>query len=307
MLKYRYHIAIVSLILSVFLWVSLNLNQTYEINKSIPVKINVSQPYSVSGNIPLNLEVKFRGVGWSLIRLFTSSNPEFNFSVIPKYNEQTVILTKQYLNENLGLAQNLTITDVYPESLYVMVDKYEEKYVKLVPRLNIVCRSGYQVVGNPVLEPDSVKIGGSPRLLNSLRQLSTKELSLSNISGNVSRIVDITDSLSNILWKSDNQIKLSVSVELTAEKEFQQVTIKIGGIPADKDVQLIPENVTVQLKGGVNQLSSLDASKIVSVLSYNEILSDTTGSVVPKFSLPPGMNLIKMKPDRIQYIIKKKF
>ena len=93
------------------LWVSLNLNQTYEIDKTIPVKINVVKPYSVSGNIPLNLDVKFRGVGWSLLRLFTSLQPEFNYNVIPRLNEKSVILTRQYLNDNLGLSQNLTITE----------------------------------------------------------------------------------------------------------------------------------------------------------------------------------------------------
>jgi YbbR domain-containing protein len=307
LIKYKYHIVIVSLILSALLWVSLNLNQIYEIDKSIPVKINITKPYAVTGNIPLFLDVKFRGPGWSLLRLFTSLNPEFNYNVIPRLNEKTVILTRQYLNDNLGLSQNLSITDVYPESLYVMVDKYEEKFVKLVPKLKLDFKNGYQMVGRPVLEPDSIKIGGASKLLSSLKLLTTQEVNLNNVNATFSKVINVTDSLSNVIWKPESQIKLTVNVELTAEKELPGVTIKVSDIPADKEVLLIPENVTLQLKGGVKQLSSLDASKIIAMLNYNEIFADTTGSVVPRFNLPEGISLIFMKPEKIQYVIKKKF
>jgi YbbR domain-containing protein len=307
LIKYRYHIVLVSLILSAILWVSLSLNQTYEIDKTIPVKINVVKPYAVSGNVPLHLDVKFRGVGWSLLRLFTSLNPEFNYNVIPHLNEQSLILTKQYLGDNLGLSQNLSITDVYPESLYVMVDKYEEKYVKLIPKVKIDCRNGYQVVGNPVLEPDSIKIGGAYRILNSIKYLNTQEIYVNNVNASISREVNITDSLSNIIWKSENLVKLTLNIELSAEKEFQGVKIHITDIPSDKEVFLIPENIGVQLKGGVNQLSGLDASRIIAGIGYNEIFADTTGAVVPRFVLPEGTSLIAMKPEKIQYVIKKKY
>src|SRR5437667_1056805 len=100
-----------------------------------------------------------------------------------------------------------------------MVDKYEEKYVKLIPRLKLDFKNGYQMVGKPVLEPDSIKIGGASKLLNSLKSLGTQEVNLANVNAAFSKIVNVTDSLSNVIWKADNQVKLIVNVELTAEKE----------------------------------------------------------------------------------------
>jgi YbbR domain-containing protein len=307
LIRYKYHIIIVSLILSALLWVSLSLNQTYEIDKTIPVKINIIKPYAVSGNIPLHLDVKFRGVGWSLLRLFTSLNPEFNYNVMPRFDEKSIILTKQYLNDNLGLPQNLIIAEVYPESLSVIVDKYEEKYVKLLPKVKIDCRNGYQVVGKPMLEPDSVKIGGSGKILNSVKFLYTQEISVANVNSSLFMEVNVTDSLSNIIWKSENLAKLTVDVELSAEREYHDVQIHITDVPGDKEVLLIPENVTVHLKGGVNQLAALDPSKIFASLGYNGIFADTTGAVAPKFDLPEGTSLIGIKPEKIQYVIKKKY
>ncbi len=292
--------------LSVVLWLSLNFNQVYEIEKTVPVNFRVSKPYSVSGNIPLNLEVKFRGVGWNLMRLFTSLNLEFNYEVSAKKKESFTILTKDYLRANLDLSQNLDIISVYPETLFVKVDTYEEKYVKLLPHMQINCREGYQVVGQPTLQPDSLKIGGSIELLRNINHLNTKYIVFDNVNAGISRNIFVSDSLSNLLWLSQNEVKLNVNIELTAEKDFENIEIKVPNVPDDKEVLLIPQNVTVQLKGGVNQLAQIENSRIIAKVDYYKILSDTTGSVVPYFEIPAGCVVIAVKPDIIQYVIKKK-
>ncbi|MBE2219112.1 MAG: hypothetical protein IAE90_12960 [Ignavibacteria bacterium] len=306
MFKFRYHIVIASFMLSVVLWLSLNFNQVYEIEKTVPVNFRVSKPYSVSGNIPLNLEVKFRGVGWNLMRLFTSLNLEFNYEVSAKKKENFTILTKDYLRANLDLSQNLDIISVYPETLFVKVDTYEEKYVKLLPHMQINCREGYQVVGQPTLQPDSLKIGGSIELLRNINHLNTKHIVFDNVNAGISRNIFVSDSLSNLLWLSQNEVKLNVNIELTAEKDFENIEIKVPNVPDDKEVLLIPQNVTVQLKGGVNQLAQIENSRIIAKVDYFKILSDTTGSVAPYFEIPPGCVVIAVKPDIIQYVIKKK-
>ncbi len=306
MSKFRYHIVLASFLLSVVLWLSLNFNQNYEIEKTVPVKININKPYAISGNIPLNLEVKFRGVGWNLIRLFTSFNLEFTYDITARKNEQFIILTKDYLDNNMGLSQNLQITGVYPETLFVKIENYEEKYVKLNPRLNIICKDGYQIVGKPELEPDSIKIGGAVDILRKLDHLNTKTLTFENVNAGISRIINVSDSLSNILWLSQNEIKLKVNIEPTAEKEFTNIEITVPETPEDKEVLLIPQTVSIQVKGGVNQLANIDISKIIAKIDYRKILADSTGSLTPVFEIPPGCSVISIKPETIQYVIKKK-
>jgi len=306
MFKYRYHIAIASFLLSSLLWVSLNLNQVYDVVRTVPVNVRVNKPYAVSGNIPLNLEVKFRGVGWNLIRLFTSFNLEFNYDVNARKTESFSVLTKDYLESSLMLSQGLTITSVYPETLFVVVENYEEKYVHLRPNLHINCREGYQVVGKPVLEPDSIKIGGGENLLKNLNFLNTGFIAFENVNAPISRNILISDSLTNIISVSQNEVKLTINVELTAEKEFKNIILSVPNTPADKEVLLIPQSVSVQLKGGVNQLANVEPGSIRAMIDYNNILSDSTGSLVPVFEVPEGCTVISVKPETIQYVIKKR-
>lgn len=307
MFKFKYHILFASFLLSAVLWISLNLNQSFEIEKVVPVKININNPYAVSGNIPLNLDVKFRGVGWNLIRLFTSFNLEFTYDINAKKKDQFVILTKEYLDNNLGLGQNLQIISVYPETLFVRIENYEEKYVKIFPDLKINCMEGYQVVGKPELEPDSIKIGGAIDILRLLGHLNTKSMVFDKVNAGIVRKISVSDSLSNILWFSQNELNLRVNIEPTAEKEFTNIEIKVTELPEDKEVLLIPQSVSIQLKGGVNQLAGIESNRIKAHIDYRNILSDSTGSLSPVFEIPPGSSVISVKPETIQYVIKKKY
>lgn len=307
MFKFKYHILFASFLLSAVLWISLNLNQSFEIEKVVPVKININNPYAVSGNIPLNLDVKFRGVGWNLIRLFTSFNLEFTYDINAKKKDQFIIFTKEYLDNNLGLGQNLQIISVYPETLFVRIENYEEKYVKIFPDLKINCMEGYQVVGKPELEPDSIKIGGAIDILRLLGHLNTKSMVFDKVNAGIVRKISVSDSLSNILWFSQNELNLRVNIEPTAEKEFTNIEIKVTELPEDKEVLLIPQSVSIQLKGGVNQLAGIESNRIKAHIDYRNILSDSTGSLSPVFEIPPGSSVISVKPETIQYVIKKKY
>lgn len=295
------------MLLSAVLWISLNLNQNYEIEKTIPVKIKINKPFAVSGNIPLNLDVKFRGIGWNLIRLFTSFNLEFTYDINSKKKDQFIIVTKEYLDNNLGLSQNLQITGVYPETLYVKIENYEEKYVRINPNLQINCMDGYQIVGKPELKPDSIKIGGAIDILKMLNHLNTKSMVFDKVNAGISRKINVSDSLSNILWFSQSELDLKINIEPTAEKEFTNIEINVTELPEDKEVLLIPQSVSIQLKGGVNQLAGIESGRIKAFIDYRKILSDSTGSLTPVFDIPPGCTVISIKPETIQYVIKKKY
>ncbi len=306
-MRLKYHILAASFVVSLLLWASLNLNLSYEIERKIPVRINVNKPFAVANELPLTVDVKIKARGWTLLRLYTSLNLSFNYDVYVTKNEQITILTKQYLNDNVASVQNLTITQVKPESLFVNIGRYEEKYVKIIPRVYVDCRNGYQTVGTPVVEPDSIKVGGSSDILESLKYVFTEDLIYKNANSNIDDVVGLSDSLSNILWRSSERVRLKVTVELAAEKEFKNIEIRVVNVPSDKDVLLIPQILTVNLKGGVNQLANTDNNKISANVDYNELLRDTVGAVAPEFSVPEGISVLYYKPDRIQYVIKKKF
>jgi hypothetical protein len=305
-LKTKYYILLGSLVVSLLLWLSLNLNLTYEVNYRIPVRINVIKPYAVASQVPLYFDVRLKGKGWNFIALYTSVNPEFSYNVDPKYDNYFVVLPKQYLIENLGISSDLAVTNIYPDTLLISIAHYAEKYIKIIPSVNISCKEGYQVIGDVVLEPDSIKVGGAVNIINSLPYIFTKDIFLNNLSSSVYKSIGLSDTLRNILWKSHDDVFMRVRVELSAEKEIRDIDVKVNELPSDKDVILIPSHISLQVRGGVNQLAGLDQENIPASVSFNELQADTTGAVEPKLELPEGVLILSRKPEKIQYIIKKK-
>jgi len=303
----KYHIIFASLFLSLLLWTSLSLNLTYDIDYEVPINFNIQKPYAVSNVVPRFLSVKLKGYGWSHLRLYTSVKLEFNYDIDPKMGSRQIILTKDYLNERFDLSANLRVISIYPETLVVNLGTYTEKYVKLEPSAFVECREGYQVVGKPVLQPDSIKIGGANNLLQTIYSLPTAAAYFRNVNSNVSQTVKITDSLANIIWKSVDEVTMRINVELSASKQMNEIEIKVSNLPPDKEVLLIPQSLNIQVRGGVNQLSALDNSAVEASVDFPQLLSDTTGAVVPKFRLPEGIKVISIKPEKVQYIIKKKY
>lgn len=306
-MKYKYHIFIASFFLSVILWLSLNLNLSYEVEKKVPITFNVSKPFAVYGDIPPHLTVKLKGSGWDLLKLTTALDVDFTYNITAKINEKTTIISKDFISSKLPGDRNLSIISVSPETLYVYTDEYIEKYIKLLPLTQIECKNGYQVVETPMLEPDSILAGGSKHLLSGLKQMTTMKFTASNINSNINQLIRISDSLTGLLKLSRDEIRLTVKIEPSGDKEFQNVELLVSNVPSDKSVLLIPQNVKLHLKGGVNQLASMDNSIINGFVDFEEIFTDTTGSVSPHFKFPDGITVLSMQPEKIQYVIKKKF
>ena len=82
--------------------------------------------------------------------------------------------------------------------------------------------------------------------------------------------------------------------------------MNIFNITEDKEVLLIPPKVNLSVRGGVEQLSQISMSDINVNVEFNLIESDTLGFIIPEVNIPEELNLLKIEPQKLQYIIKNK-
>ncbi|MBP1657949.1 MAG: hypothetical protein H6Q31_2550, partial [Bacteroidetes bacterium] len=74
-----------------------------------------------------------------------------------------------------------------------------------------------------------------------------------------------------------------------------------------RDVIFIPPKMEIVARGGIRQLASVLPVDFQIGVSYDRILADTTGAIEPDVVAPSGIQIVARKPEKLQYIVRKRF
>lgn len=301
----KFKIFLFSFVFASALWLYINLNLSYSLDISIPVEIQTTKSQALTEEIPNKIDVKVKGKGWDLLSIIISKDLKYNLD-ISKLKKDSKIITGQFVNERLNLQQNVSILEINPDTININFDKVFEKLVPVKNNISLNLKEGYSIVGNSVLIPDSVKIQGTSYLLNRIKYIPTEYKVISNVNSDVSGVVNLKDTLSNAIKVELKQVNFRFKIQLSAEKNLDDVLINVLNVPQDKEVLLIPPKLNVSLRGGVEQLTQISSTDIIVNIEFGKIENDTLGFVIPEIIIPDETSLLKTEPQKLQYIIKNK-
>ena len=271
----------------------------------MPLKVKLSSKQALSEELPETIDLTIKGKGWELITIFLGKSVSYNLD-LTNYKRDIKISSWQAVNDVLNLPSGISVVNIFPDTLAISFDNISEKYVKVRNNISVVPKSGYMLLGSATISPDSLKITGANSIISKIKFLQTETKVFDNISGKFSKQVNIRDTLSNIIKIEAKTVTISCIVDLAAEKDFEDVSLKIKNIPDDKEVLLIPPKIFITLRGGVDELSKLTSENINSFIEYKSLENDSTGFVTPLFDLPENISILKYEPKQFKYIIKKK-
>lgn len=304
-MRRRVFISLNIFIVTVFIWFYVNLNLSYTHTINVPLKVKSGKSQGVSSDLPASLEVTLRGKGWGILKILASGNLEYNLDLSSFKKDSRIDLT-QNLGESVILPADVFLQSVSPGFIDVTFDNIITKMVRVKNNTSLVPKEGYTIVGNVKIEPDSVKISGSGSILGRIKYVQTEYLVFKDVSSDFSRVIKITDTLGSQISLEPREVKVSYRVELSAEKTLQDILVSVYDVPDDREVLIIPPRINLTVRGGVSELSKLNISDIKVGVDFNKIESDEQGFVEPYIELSDIYSLIKIEPQRFQYIIKKK-
>ena len=304
-MKKNLRIYIYAFVFALILWLYLSLNITYNVILSIPIDIQLSKSQALSEDLPEEIEVNVSGKGWDLLNLILSRDVDYSVD-LTSIKKDTKIITSRAISERLSLPLNVSILSIKPDTLNISFDKVSRKYVKVMNNVEVIPAGDYRIVGDPKITPDSVLISGASSILSRIKFLSTEYKLIKDIKKNIVETVSLKDTLRNVIKVEPRNVSISYTVELSAEKILDNLNIEVANLPEDKEVLLIPPQLKLSLRGGVDELSSLIPSDIRVIVEYSSIENDTLGFIVPEIVLPVSAEIINVEPKKFQYIIKKK-
>ena len=151
----------------------------------------------------------------------------------------------------------IRIVSVKPSYLSVQLEKKIEKVFKVTISCQGLPAKGY-IALEPVISPVSVKLTGAASFINSIKELKTKTIDLSNAKKTFQKKIPLD--LDNPLLISSFDHIISVKIPIVQElvsKTVENIPIQIFNYNApSKSVIIEPSDITIKVKGPFATLSN---------------------------------------------------
>ncbi len=297
------HIIVISLFFSFLLWGSISLSKDYYITIDIPVKvINFPQGYSSGTKLPNKISAKIRGKGWKLVAVNLGTDSEYIISAGNDTGKKYINLYNS-ISENQWLASDIEVLDLTPDTLSLFIEKVREKKIKVEPDFKLGFKPGYGLATSIKVYPDSANVIGPASYLEKLNSVPTERVELSELdvrSTELAKLKDLPGMTYNV-----NSVTVYLDVQKIVDKNFDNLPVSVLDIPGDREVVLLPNRISVGVRGGINILGKLNEDQFKAFVYYRDVVLDTLGNVIPHVGIPENTSLIYTNPEKLRYIIKK--
>ena len=302
-MKKKIPLIIISIAFSVIIWGTISLSEEYYANVNVPLRV-VDFPigYTIGNKIPENITIKLRGIGWKLFSVNIGKDVTYNISVNEDSGFKQIRLM-DHLTDNRWMLSELDIIDIVPNSLSFSIERRIHKKLPIVADLSLDFKAGYGLAKQIVIEPDSVVIDGPQSVVNSLTEIKTKAIKLSSLDRFTIKNIDFI----NLPGTSFGTRFVSVNFDIQriVDKQFDDIDVEVLDVPPDRDVILLPNKISCNVRGGIDILGKLEKDQFRAFVFYRDVVLDTLGNVIPHIEHPVNTTLKYIKPERLRYIIKK--
>lgn len=304
-LSMKKNIPTISLIIafSILLWIFVSFEGDFSLSLKLPIRlIDIPENHSVSEISSNDVSISLKGKGWVLAQHTLGRDPKFN---IPSPYESGVneISTRNVLFANSWLSSALQLTEINPEKITIKIEETISKKVEIVPVISLNYKAGYGLVSPVTIEPDSVVVTGPKSIIDNINIVNTKTKMLSNIEDESSVILGLEGP--QYVSMDVKDCKVSFDVQKIVDKVFEELEIDTKNIPSRYELIVSPNKLSIILRGGINLLSKLENKDINVFVNFEQAINDTNGAIEPNIVIPEFTSLIDIKPNRLDYIIKK--
>lgn len=302
-MKKKIPLIIISAVFSIVLWGSITLSGEYYSDVNVPIKISgYSDEFTIATNLPETITIKLRGQGWKLFSVNIGKDVVYDISVKNDTGRMQINLM-DYLTDNRWMLSELSIIDILPHSISLSIERKIRKRIAVIPDMVLDFKEGYGLANPVVIEPDSITIEGPQSLIDSLSELTTNKIKLSSLDKKTTKTIDFIK-LPGSSYKS-RYVTVKLDIQRIVDNQFDDIPVQVLNVPPDRDVILLPNKISCNIRGGIEILGKLSLENFSAIVHYRDVVLDTIGTVTPNVTVPDNTLLQFVKPERLRYVIKK--
>ena len=190
------------------------------------------------------------------------------------------VLTLTPESVSVPLPDGVKVFDLQPSRIAVTIEAIEEREIAVKAVTEGAPETGFELYGEPATLPQRVKVRGPASLVNAIDQLLTDKIPLTSRREDfTARQIPVT--VANNKVTIFNTV-VDVFVRIGEKRAERQISVPVPGLPG--------KAATAILYGPKTALAKIKPADI-----KIEIIKDDNGNDIPKFDLPPEIEVRNAK------------
>ncbi len=191
---------LISLTIAISLWLIVVVKGQTEITLTVPVEFrNLPQGLGILSKSNSTVEVSIKGFE-QIIKNMRPYDVKMSVDLSRvKKGSNTIYLTK----ESVRLPSSLTVSSIRPEYIKIVTEEIVRKRIPVKPFITGSPLKGY-FIRDVRIEPSFIEIEGLKSQLSKLRYVSTEEVNIEGIDGDMSIIIKIDPGMGDIKLEPDS-------------------------------------------------------------------------------------------------------
>ena len=289
-------------------WLLQVLNDDYETELSMQLKLkNVPENVVLTSELPNELKIGVQDKGTVLINYLLGKSlypVTIDFEEYQDKGNQIRFLSSALSKRVTGqLSQSTKLLAIKPDTLELIYTRGEGKKVPVCLRGEVEAERQYYI-SERIFSPDSVMVYAPQEILDTITAAYTEALYVEEISDTTRHRAGIMPVKGARFTPSYSDI--TFMVDMYSEKT---VDVPVQGVnfPEDKLLRTFPSKVQVTFQIGLRQFKTVNAEDFTVVVDYQTLEREKSEKCKPVLQKSPAnVNLIRVAPAEIDYIIEQK-
>ncbi|MFQ5707311.1 MAG: hypothetical protein ACE5HO_07665 [bacterium] len=302
-----YKVKLVSLLFAVIIWFFVVTENEYEHVIDVPIITqNVPKGKVILNDLPATAKVKVQGSGKSLIGLSMRPQIRVELDLSGVRNSKSFAMDPKKVNLARSSGSIKTIEIVNPDSVHIVLDDFAKKKIAVVPNIKVTPAFGHTIVGDLMVNPDSVVIQGPKSIVSEITSINTAEEMFVDVMNDIKKTIALAPLPSKKVKVLQNQVTVSLDIQKLLEMRVSEVPVKVRNAPRNMIVHVIPSTLSLVLEGGAELLSTVKPEDINVYIDYARIRMSPGNEHPAVIEQPKGVSYRDVTPKLFKIVLEPK-
>lgn len=283
---------------AILLWIYVALEKEYKIEVNVPIQYeNLNPLLAFKKGVPYNISLTLKGKGMELFRekrnlgYFKISLKDFPLG------KTKVILDPSFYQSSMPPVR---VSKINSQN-HIMVDLDTKISKKFAIHSKIEAKAGqnFTLISKVKLDPDSITLEGSRRLIRQIKEIQTEPIILENIQKNIQMQVKIRRQFGPAVNMEKDYVNAYWKVDTLIKREFENISVSLLR-PSDPHYKLSPTQTKVIITGAKSTLDSLKTSDLNPFIEFNRFQIENKDALRPNLKVNLEIKSYQLEPNEFQ-------